>query len=118
MTIGTRLYTWLHGQLIGADEFGNRYYIAKKKELEGRTKRWVLYKKVKEPSLIPPAWHGWIHYRTDTPPTEIERTPYEWEKGPQPNLTGSSLAYYPPGHTLKGGKRPKVSSDYEPWQPS
>ena len=26
MTIGTRLMTWLRGELVGRDSFGNRYY--------------------------------------------------------------------------------------------
>lgn len=118
MTIGTCLYTWLNGQLVGEDNLGNKYYIGKKKDpSSGRKKRWVMYKKVKEPTLIPPAWHGWIHYRTDTLPTEANRQPYEWERDPRPNLTGSVLAYRPPGHPLNGGTRDKATGDYQPWQP-
>ena len=26
MITGTLFYTWLHGKLVGTDEFGNRYY--------------------------------------------------------------------------------------------
>ena len=26
MTLGTRLLTWLRGELVGTDSFGNRYY--------------------------------------------------------------------------------------------
>ncbi len=26
---GTRLHTWLHGENVGEDEFGNRYYVLK-----------------------------------------------------------------------------------------
>ena len=29
MTIGTRIYTWLNGKLVGTDRFGNRYYVNK-----------------------------------------------------------------------------------------
>lgn len=117
MTIGTRLYTWLHGKFVGEDDFGNRYFVSKKTDASGGKKRWVLYKKLDEPTLIPPAWHGWIHYRTDTLPTDTRRTLYTWEKSPQPNMTGTAFAYYPPGHPLKGGKREKATGDYQPWQP-
>ena len=26
MTLGTRLLTWLRGELVGTDAYGNRYY--------------------------------------------------------------------------------------------
>ena len=49
MSIGTRLYTWLRGELVGSDEFGNRYYREKGAKalrrgggLESRERRWVL----------------------------------------------------------------------------
>jgi NADH:ubiquinone oxidoreductase subunit len=29
MTLGTRLLTWLRGELVGTDSFGNRYYREK-----------------------------------------------------------------------------------------
>ena len=28
-TLGTRLLTWLRGELVGADSYGNRYYRLK-----------------------------------------------------------------------------------------
>ena len=37
-TIGTLLTTWRHGQLVGRDEFGNRYY-----QTADRKRRWVIY---------------------------------------------------------------------------
>ena len=30
MTIGTRLFTWLHGELVGTDQFGNQYFQDRK----------------------------------------------------------------------------------------
>ena len=44
MDIGTLLHTWIHGKLVGTDEFGNRYYKNKGGSLYGRERRWVLYK--------------------------------------------------------------------------
>ena len=26
MSIGTKLYTWLYGKMVGTDEIGNKYY--------------------------------------------------------------------------------------------
>ena len=26
MSIGTKLYTWMYGRLVGTDEVGNKYY--------------------------------------------------------------------------------------------
>ena len=43
MNIGTVIYTWLRGELVGTDEFGNRYYRNRRKR-RGKEQRWVLYK--------------------------------------------------------------------------
>ena len=31
-TLGTRIYTFLNGNFVGQDEFGNKYYENKKKK--------------------------------------------------------------------------------------
>ena len=116
MTIGTRIYTWLHGQEVGKDEFGNRYFQEKFFVKSGRRKRWVLYRGMAEASKVPAQWHRWLHYVADKSP-ESNRRLYDWEKPHQPNLTGTKAAYVPEGHLRKGGKRYRVSADYEPWQP-
>jgi len=64
-TLGTRFWTWRAGAFVGSDEFGNRYYRQK-----GGDRRWVIYNGEAEASRIPAAWHGWMHKRTDVPPTE------------------------------------------------
>ena len=38
-----------------------------------------------------------------------------WEQPYVPNMTGSTLAYRPPGSILSSG--PKVQPDYEAWVP-
>lgn len=118
MTIGTRLYTFFNGVAIGKDEFGNRYFEQKRKD-EGATRkrRWVLYKGVAEPSKVPASWHGWLHHTLDIPPTEQAPVSYAWQKEHTPNLTGTKLAYQPPGHILQGGQRKKATGDYEAWKP-
>jgi NADH:ubiquinone oxidoreductase subunit len=117
MNLGTALYTYFCGKLVGTDTQGNKYYTSKRACSGQKAKRWVAYKDKVEPSLVPAEWHGWLHYRTNTPPTEKTPVAYSWQKAHTPNFTGSSQAYFPSGHHLKGGKTPKASGDYQPWQP-
>jgi len=117
MTIGTRLFTMLNGELVGTDSQGNRYYRGKRRPAGGREKRWVLYEGTVEASRVPPAWHSWLHHTTDEVPSGDGRK-WEWQKEHQPNLTGTPAAYRPPGHVLEGGRRARATGDYEPWQPS
>lgn len=117
--IGTRLFTWLHGNQVGKDEFGNRYFMARKASADGIKKRWVIYNGEPEASKIPAHWHGWMHYTTDKLPTEGEQKRHIWQKPHQPNLTGTAGRYLPPGHLARGGDRsPSASGDYIPWNPS
>ncbi|MGE3626301.1 MAG: NADH:ubiquinone oxidoreductase subunit NDUFA12 [Hyphomicrobiales bacterium] len=111
-TIGTRLFTLRKGRFVGEDGLGNRYY----RERNGR-RRWVVYKDMSEASLVPPEWHGWLHYTVDTLPTETSYKPHEWQKPHRPNLTGTPGAYRPQGSTLATGHRPPATGDYEAWKP-
>src|SRR3978361_1917042 len=67
MTLGTRLYTWGKGELVGTDQFGNRYFREKGVRVRvrgggmpSRDRRWVLYNGAVEASRVPPSWHGWL----------------------------------------------------------
>ncbi|MXN64536.1 NADH:ubiquinone oxidoreductase subunit NDUFA12 [Stappia sp. GBMRC 2046] len=111
-TWGTRLFTWRKGEFVGEDEFGNKYY----RERSG-TKRWVIYKDLAEASMIPPGWHGWMHHRVDTPPTDESYRAREWQKPHRPNQTGTPGAYRPHGSILTPESRPQVSGDYDAWTP-
>lgn len=111
-TWGVRMDTWRHGQFVGKDAAGNRYFKAK----VGK-RRWVIYNGYAEASAIEPGWHGWMHYRTDISPAEEEYTPHSWEIGHQPNLTGTPAAYRPDGSMLNTGERPRVTGDYDTWSP-
>jgi NADH:ubiquinone oxidoreductase subunit len=114
-TLGTRFDTWRKGAFVGSDETGNRYYREKKKPAGRRERRWVIYNGLAEPSRIPPGWHAWMHYRSDEPPGPY--VPREWEKPHEPNLTGTALAYRPPGSVLNPRPRTPGGPDYEPWKP-
>ena len=121
MTLGTRLYTWLRGEQVGADAAGNRYYRDKTGASRGdglREKRWVMYNGDAAASRVPPEWHGWLHHIVvDAPPPGGPATK-PWQKPHLPNRTGTAEAYRPPGHEFKGGKRAAATGDYEPWTPS
>ena len=117
MTLGTRLYTWLKGELVGRDSFGNRYYREKGERRGRRERRWVIYEGEVEASRVPPEWHLWLHHTSDVPPTEATRRRWPWQKPHQPNLTGTPAAYRPPGHALADGRPPRGTDDYEPWRP-
>ena len=117
MTIATRLYTWLRGERVGSDDFGNEYYRDKtgaRRFAGSREKRWVLYNGDAEASKVPPEWHAWLHHTTDKP---IEAPTRAWEKPHLPNLTGTDKAYLPPGHDRRGGEPPKMAQNYVPWTP-
>ncbi|WP_068083280.1 NADH:ubiquinone oxidoreductase subunit NDUFA12 [Polycladidibacter stylochi] len=111
-TWGTRFFTWRNGELVGHDQFGNQYYRQK-----NGSKRWVIYKGLAEPSLIPAGWHGWMHHRTDEIPSESNYQAKDWELAHQPNLTGTAGAYRPKGSLLKGAQRDEVTGDYQAWSP-
>lgn len=115
-TLGTRFNTWRTGNRVGEDEQGNVYYEGGK-NIDGYPRRWVIYKGEAEASAVPPGWHGWLHYRVDTPPSDESYTPHAWEKPHQENLTGTAKAYRPKGSMLNPETRPTVTGDYDAWTP-
>jgi NADH:ubiquinone oxidoreductase subunit len=119
MTIGMRLYSWLRGEAVGSDSFGNRYYRSRRLRRDDgrRERRWVVYGGEVEASAVPPEWHAWLHYLVDDAPTPERIVVRAWEKEHVPNLTGTASAYRPPGHDFKGGQRARATGDYEPWTP-
>ncbi len=121
-TLGTLLLTWLRGEFVGADAYGNRYYRLKgDKPLRrgggraSRERRWVIYDGEPEGSKVPPEWHAWLHHMVDEVPQERQR--YPWERDHEPNMTGTPQAYHPLGSVLRGGRRVPATGDYEPWTP-
>jgi NADH:ubiquinone oxidoreductase subunit len=116
MNIGTRIFTWLNGRLVGRDADGNRYFEERRPRPGARTRRWVLYAGAPEASSVPPEWHAWLHYTTDAPISDRGRRP--WQKPHEPNFTGTPLGYRPPGHDYSGGVRAPATGDYEAWTPS
>ena len=116
MSIGTHLFTWLHGKRVGTDTQGNVYYQERHDRPGLRRRRWVMYRRgPAEASRVPPEWHAWLHYTTEAP-LRVEDQP-AWAKPHQPNRTGTPQAYRPAGHDYAGGARAHVAADYESWTP-
>ena len=106
-TIGTFLYTLFTGNYVGQDDFKNKYYTNKS------GKRWVIYNKEVEASKIPPEWHLWIHFVSNSPPVgKINK--FAWQKEYVENLTGTNKAFKPDG-SLKL-KTKKNMKKYEVWK--
>ena len=117
MSIGTKLFTYFRGTLVGKDAGGNRYYKDRRAPASGiRERRWVMFAGgIEEASVVPPEWHAWLHHTTDAPISEAGRRP--WQKPHLPNLTGTADSYRPSGHDYAGGKRAAATGDYESWTP-
>ena len=109
-TLNTRFHTWRRGVKVGEDDQGNVYF----RSADG-ARRWVIYNGEMEASRVPPDWHGWLHHTWDQPPTEAPLTHKPWEKPHHESLSGSDLAYAPPGSIRRGA--PAERRDYEAWQP-
>lgn len=109
-TLNTRFFTWRKGVKVGEDEQGNVYYHSRDSK-----KRWVIYNGEMEASRVPTGWHAWLHHTIETPPSDAPLSHKAWEKPHQENLSGSPLAYLPPGSIRR--HRPAEKQDYEAWQP-
>ena len=109
-TIGTQLFTRRHGVKVGEDAAGNVFYRSR----DGK-RRWVIYNGEVEASRVGPEWHGWLHHTWAEPPTEAPLPRKPWEKPHQENLTGTPLAYAPPGSIRRA--QPAERRDYEAWSP-
>lgn len=109
-TLNTQLYTWRKGKRVGEDDEGNVFYQSR----DGK-KRWVIFNGEAEASRVSAEWHGWLHHTWDQPPPEAPLAHKEWEKPHQENLTGTAVAYAPPGSIRRPD--PVERRDYEAWQP-
>ena len=110
-TWNTRFHIWRTSKWVGEDEFGNVYYES------NSGKRYVQYKDLAEASTIPSGWHGWMHYRVDTPPSKEDYQPKDWQKPHLENQTGGPNAYFPKGSLQNPEDRPRVTGDYDAWTP-
>ena len=100
------------GTKVGSDVHGNVYYRSRKGD-----RRWVIYNGASDPSRIAPEWYSWMHKQIDDVPDAALPPPPKFLAEPTPNLTGTPLAYRPPGALERGGHRQAASGDYQAWTP-
>ena len=110
-TLGVRFYTWRKGERVGEDHNGNVYYRDR-----DDARRWVIYSNIVEASEIPAGWHGWMHHKTDTPPSEDGYQAYSWELAHKANQTGTANAYRP-ASVRRAAQGDAPTSDYDAWTP-
>ena len=124
-----QIFTWWNGhtvntvfdikrrsKFVGEDEYGNRYFEDKKKSLEGRHRRYVMYRGLAEPSKVPAEWHGWLHHTLETPPVVEPLLRREWETDHTPNMTGTPYAEKP-ARAGASEDTQTPSGAYEKWTP-
>lgn len=109
-SLGTQIYTWRNGTLVGEDDQGNKYY-----ENTNKSRRWVIYNGIIDGSRISADWHGWLHHTFDECPGTTSLDHKDWEKSHKNNVSGTVDAYHPTGSILTA--TPKNSGDYDAWQP-
>lgn len=114
MSILDELWIKWTSKFIAKDELGNRYYESNKVNYLGQKERYVIYcNSSRDPSSIPPIFHGWLHYMTDEIP--LSSKDFSWQQEHSKNLTGTEFAYSP---VKQPSKRGSVSADYQPFQPN
>lgn len=128
MGINPNPFTWWNGASwgtwfgligktrVGEDALGNVYWQGGK-DTNGNPRRWVIYAGANDASRIAPEWFSWLHHQVDDVPARALPAPRPWQKPPEPNLTGTPLAYRPAGALEKGGRRAAATGDYEAWTP-
>lgn len=106
---------------VGQDTYGNKYFEAPPIKGYKKNRRFVIYKRNIEASLVPPLWHAWLHHQRNEFPDCRDVQDYEWQKPHLPNMTGTSMANIPDGHILdidNNNKCHKNAGDgYEAWSP-
>ena len=112
----TMTYGLIGKTRVGEDALGNAYYEGGR-DTGGRPRRWVIYAGANDASRVPPEWFSWLHHQVDDVPARALPPSRGWQKPAVPNMTGTALAYRPPGALEKGGRRAPATGDYEAWSP-
>lgn len=112
-----KLWSFLFGEQVGQDRYGNKYFVSKHSSSKTPQRRWVLFKEKPEASAVPAQWHGWLHHTTNDIPQSKHDLKYTWQKDHQANQTGTINAYKPSGSLLRAANTRKAFRTYQPWQP-
>ena len=112
-TVGTKLYTNLHGTKVGEDYFGNYFYESRDKK-----NRWCIYSYQSDASKISPEWNSWLRFITNSCPTDKAVT-HEWQKPFTGNLTGLGVTYKPQILRTEDTNEDlnRYQADYTAWKP-
>jgi NADH dehydrogenase (ubiquinone) 1 alpha subcomplex subunit 12 len=110
------------GELVGTDAHGNKYF--EKVDAQSNRSRWVVFAgsthyTMQNPTVVPPEWHGWLHYIVDENPSnasgdDLKAPQYQIEAKAHPSFTGPK--YQPKGAWGTEGQRDWRK--YQAWQPS
>lgn len=101
---GIKRYAWQiatlgdakSGDLVGTDDFGNKFYETKNEEEIHLRTRWVEYQKWgMDMSQVEPGWHYWLGYGTQLPPNQLPKVEraYPLPEVHKVNQTGTPGAY-------------------------
>ena len=110
MSFINSLWVKLFSKQVGADQFGNKYFVGTNKNSLGKNKRYVIYNGIADGSKVPPMWHAWLHYLSSNIPLNADTAPYIWQQEHVQNLTGTKYAYNPNSNCAK-------LSVYSRWSP-
>jgi len=121
-----RIFTWWHGQTLNTalHTFAFRQIrrrtnsataiTVQRRLINAGSSAAGLFSPGKRRSMTRPAGIGWLINRS----MFRHRRRYDarqWELAYKPNLTGTPLAWRPPGSTLALIPRPPATGDYEAW---
>ena len=119
-TFGTQFWTWMYGEAVGEDEFGNRYFRTSGGKIDktlGFERRWVIYNGYAEAStraaLLARLAASHRRHAADAGKLQAacvaEAAPAEYDR--------HARRLGRPGSTLAAGRRPKATGDYKAWNP-
>ena len=109
-SLGTLIYSFLCGKKVGVDSAGNIFFVHKKKS----KKKWVLYKRKIDPTLISVEWQTWLTDKEFSDVPEKKDKNYNWEKPRKPNQSGTKDAYHPKHNSRDTNKKNKETI----WDPN
>ena len=107
-TLGTRVWSYFNGVLVGEDNYGNKYFSNKED-----SKRWVIYKDEVEATTVNPEWNNWLRFTSTEKPGNVAQ--YDWQIEHKQNQTGTSNSYSP--QTIFDKTNLKKKIDYDKWSP-
>ena len=107
-TLGTRVWSYFNGVLVGEDNCGNKYFSNK-----DDSKRWVIYRDEVEATTVNSEWNNWLRFTSAEKPGNVAQ--YDWQIEHKQNQTGTPNSYSP--QTIFDKTKHKKKIDYDKWSP-